>query len=56
MKVNKYVLCTKNEEQTLLLGTQLAKLNFKLEGTMQDCEVKNGEFISLDIYSIFSKR
>lgn len=30
MKVNKYVLCTKNDEQTFLLGTQLAKLNFKI--------------------------
>ena len=29
----------------------LAKLNFKLEGTMQDCEIKNGAFISLEIYS-----
>lgn len=29
----------------------LAKLNFKLEGTMKDCEIKNGKFISLDIYS-----
>ena len=29
----------------------LAKLKFNLEGTMQDCEVKNGAFISLDIYS-----
>ncbi|SHF24617.1 ribosomal-protein-alanine N-acetyltransferase [Arenibacter palladensis] len=29
----------------------LAKLKFNWEGTMQDCEIKNGEFISLDIYS-----
>ena len=29
----------------------LAKLKFNLEGTMQDCEIKNGKFISLDIYS-----
>lgn len=29
----------------------LAKLNFKLEGTMIDCEIKNDKFISLDIYS-----
>jgi [ribosomal protein S5]-alanine N-acetyltransferase len=27
------------------------KLKFTLEGTMRDCEVKNGKFISLDIYS-----
>ena len=30
------------------------KLNFKLEGTMQDCEIKNGDFISLDIYAKFN--
>lgn len=29
----------------------LTVLNFNLEGTMQDCEIKNGKFISLDIYS-----
>lgn len=29
----------------------LKKLHFSLEGTMRDCEVKNGNFISLDIYS-----
>ncbi|MDW5289928.1 GNAT family N-acetyltransferase [Formosa sp. PL04] len=29
----------------------LSKLKFNLEGTMIDCEIKNGEFISLDIYS-----
>jgi ribosomal-protein-alanine N-acetyltransferase len=29
----------------------LAKLVFNLEGTMRDCEIKNGAFISLDIYS-----
>lgn len=28
------------------------KLAFSYEGTMRDCEVKNGRFISLDIYSI----
>lgn len=32
----------------------LAKLNFNLEGTMRDCEIKNGAFISLDIYSKIS--
>ena len=31
----------------------LKKLNFSLEGTMNQCEIKNGEFISLDIYSKF---
>lgn len=29
----------------------LAKLDFRHEGTMKDCEIKNGKFISLDIYS-----
>ena len=31
----------------------LKKLDFRLEGTMEDCEVKNGRFISLDIYAKF---
>lgn len=29
----------------------LEKLKFNLEETMKDYEIKNGEFISLDIYS-----
>ncbi|MBL3655199.1 GNAT family N-acetyltransferase [Fulvivirga sediminis] len=29
----------------------LTKLNFKHEGTMRDCEIKNGQFISLEIYA-----
>ena len=29
----------------------LTRLNFRHEGTMQDCEIKNGQFISLDIYA-----
>lgn len=29
----------------------MAKLDFQHEGTMKDCEVKNGKFISLDIYA-----
>ena len=32
----------------------LAKLDFKLEGTMLDCEWKNGRFISVDIYALLS--
>ena len=31
----------------------VTKLGFKLEGTMVDCEIKNGQFISLDIYAKF---
>lgn len=34
----------------------LAKLKFSLEGTMKDCEMKNGEFISLDIYAKFAEK
>lgn len=29
----------------------MTKLDFLHEGTMTDCEIKNGAFISLDIYS-----
>lgn len=29
----------------------MAKLDFINEGTMRECEIKNGRFISLDIYS-----
>ena len=29
----------------------MAKLDFLHEGTMIDCEIKNGKFISLDIYA-----
>jgi ribosomal-protein-alanine N-acetyltransferase len=29
----------------------MAKLKFQHEGTMQDCEIKDGRFISLDIYA-----
>jgi ribosomal-protein-alanine N-acetyltransferase len=29
----------------------MAKLDFHYEGTMRDCEIKSGEFISLDIYA-----
>ena len=39
------------EPENLNCKNALAKLNFKLEGTMQDCEVKNDKFISIDIYS-----
>ncbi len=29
----------------------MQKLDFKHEGTMKDCEIKNGKFISLDLYA-----
>lgn len=31
----------------------MAKLGFEHEGTMKECELKNGKFISLDIYAKF---
>lgn len=34
----------------------LEKLNFNYEGTMVDCEIKNDQFISLDIYSLFNSK
>ncbi len=33
----------------------MAKLDFAHEGTMKDCEVKNGEFVSVDIYAKLKK-
>jgi ribosomal-protein-alanine N-acetyltransferase len=30
----------------------IEKINFKYEGTMRECEIKNGKKISVDIYSI----
>lgn len=30
----------------------VSKLNFLHEGTMRDCEIKNGRFISVDIYAM----
>lgn len=32
----------------------MKKLGFAHEGTMKDCEIKNGKFISLDIFSILN--
>ena len=29
----------------------MSKLDFQHEGTMKDCEIKNGKYISLDIYA-----
>ena len=39
------------ESENLNSKKALAKLGFSLEGTLRDCEIKNGKFISLDIYS-----
>lgn len=29
----------------------IEKMNFKLEGTMRECEIKNGKYLNVDIYS-----
>lgn len=29
----------------------IEKMNFKLEGTMRECEIKDGNYLNLDIYS-----
>ncbi len=29
----------------------MSKLDFKFEGTMKDCEIKNNRFVSVDIYA-----
>jgi len=39
------------ETNNLACKRAMAKLDFWHEGTMVDCEIKNGHFISLDIYA-----
>jgi ribosomal-protein-alanine N-acetyltransferase len=29
----------------------IEKMNFKLEGTMRECEIKDGKYLIVDIYS-----
>lgn len=41
------------ETENLLCKKAMEKLKFNHEGTMRECEIKNGKFISLDIYSKF---
>ncbi|HRP02257.1 MAG TPA: GNAT family N-acetyltransferase [Candidatus Kapabacteria bacterium] len=40
------------ETDNLNCKNAMKKLNFSYEGTMKDCEIKNGKFISLDIYAL----
>ena len=40
------------ETQNLASKKVLSKMNFRHEGTKRDCEIKNGQFISLDLYSL----
>ncbi len=39
------------ESENINCKKAMAKLDFNYEGTMTDCELKNGKYISLDIYS-----
>lgn len=39
------------ETENINCKRALDKLGFRHEGTMKDCEIKNGKFISLDIYA-----
>lgn len=39
------------ESDNINCKNAMAKLDFQHEGTMKDCEMKDGAFISLDIYS-----
>jgi ribosomal-protein-alanine N-acetyltransferase len=42
------------ESENVHCKDAIEKLGFKFEGTMKDCEIKNGRFISLDIYAILN--
>jgi [ribosomal protein S5]-alanine N-acetyltransferase len=39
------------ETDNLNCKNAMKKLDFKHEGTMIECEIKNGKYISLDIYA-----
>lgn len=39
------------ESENINCKNAMAKLDFQHEGTMKDCEIKKGKFISLDIYA-----
>ena len=43
------------EAENLNCKKAMSKLNFVLEGSMKDCEVKNGKVISLDVYAILNQ-
>ena len=44
------------ETENLNCKNAMKKLDFKHEGTMKDCEIKNGNLISLDIYAKLRKK
>lgn len=39
------------ESDNIICKNAMKKLLFEYEGTMRDCEIKNGKYISLDIYA-----
>lgn len=39
------------DSENINCKSAMNKLNFQHEGTMRDCEIKDGRFISLDIYA-----
>ena len=43
------------ETENSLCKKAMTKLKFEHEGTMKECEIKNGNFISLDIYAKFKE-
>lgn len=43
------------ESDNLKCKKAMAKLDFKNEGTMKDCEIKNGKLISVDVYAKTNK-
>lgn len=42
------------ESENMACKRAIGKLGFEYEGTMRECEIKNGAFISLDIYAKLS--
>lgn len=34
----------------------ISQLNFNHEGTMKDCEIKNGKYLNLAIYALFNSK
>lgn len=44
------------ESENLVCKKAIEKLGFEYEGTMKECEFKNGRFISLDMYAKFRGR
>ena len=43
------------ESDNIKCKQAMAKLDFQYEGIMRDCEIKNGKYISLDIYGLLNQ-